>query len=70
MNTRKITTTYWKKNQKLNKLEEILKETENINLKVRYIDKDKNDVNRNLENLSLHLDVLLKNVLVRVLIYF
>ncbi|WP_235693974.1 hypothetical protein [Clostridioides difficile] len=48
------------KNQKLNKLEEILKETENINLKVRYIDKDKNDVNRNLENLSLHLDVLLK----------
>ncbi|MGO0915972.1 coiled-coil domain-containing protein, partial [Clostridioides difficile] len=48
------------KNQKLNKLEEILKETENINLKVRYIDKGKNDVNRNLENLSLHLDVLLK----------
>ncbi|MDX5713213.1 nuclease SbcCD subunit C, partial [Clostridioides difficile] len=48
------------KNQKLNKLEEIIKETENINLKVRYIDKDKNEVNRNLENLSLHLNVLLK----------
>ncbi|MCC0644503.1 MULTISPECIES: AAA family ATPase [unclassified Clostridioides] len=48
------------KTQKINKLEEISKDTEDINLKVRYIDRDKNDINRNLESLSLHLDVLLK----------